>query len=95
MIIIADSLGELIHKFRNTPNPITGRKPLFKDLTDDIIWTSAFYAGQRAAQSKDTPIHKVEDGICPTCLGSGDIAPSNEDGLTLGASCLACGGSGK
>jgi hypothetical protein len=51
MIIIADSLQDLIKKYRDTPNPITGETPLFRDFTDDFIWDSAFEAGKRQAQT--------------------------------------------
>jgi len=50
MDIKADSLEELILIYRQTPNPITGEKPLFKYFSDDLVWNTAFEAGRRAAQ---------------------------------------------
>jgi DnaJ-class molecular chaperone len=63
---------------------------IMKDNNSDyIVWL------ENKIKSDNTSHNKAMDEICPTCLGSGDVAPANEGGITLDALCLACGGSGK
>jgi hypothetical protein len=76
MIIKADSYEEFLKIYRNTPNPITGKTPLYSSITDEIIWEVAFEAGKRQAQTNAQQSHGE---ICPICSGQGIVALQNDN----------------
>ena len=47
------TLEEFYSAIRKSINPITGRKYLFKDITDEMIWDNAWEAGINYRDDKE------------------------------------------
>lgn len=52
------TLAEWYVEYRSHINPITGERPKYKDITDQMIWDYAFEAGKEAMAEKFDLIEK-------------------------------------
>jgi hypothetical protein len=58
------TLAEWYIEYRSHINPITGERPKYKDITDQMIWDAAFKAGKAEIKRPDIL-------VCDSCKKKG------------------------